>query len=120
MRINFLGEEHIDRYEAAKEQLGFKENIGEYASFTYLLTSNLLYKTCSKVFYPKFDIVKAFDILENDKMLSVPQQIMLKLALDLYRCNYKGDSIIQVFSAFDEINKKVALEALKIEFSIFD
>ena len=33
--------------------------------------------------------------------------------------DYKGDSTIQVFSAFDEINKKVALEALKIEFSIF-
>ena len=103
----------------AKEQLGFKENRGGYASFTYLLTSDLLYKTCSKVFYPKFDIEKAFYILENDKMLSTSQRIMLKTALDLYRFNSKGDSIIQVFSTFDEINKKVALEALKIEFSIF-
>lgn len=120
MRINFFGEEHIDRYEMAKEQTGFKENTGEYASFTYLLTSDSLYKTCSKVFYPKFDIEKAFDILEKDKMLSISQQIMLKLALDLYTCNYKGDSTIQVFSAFDEINKKVALESIKIEFSISD
>ena len=120
MRINFFGEEHIDRYKIAKDNVGYKNNIGGDASFTYLLTSDLLYETCNKVFYPKFDLEKAFDILENYKFLSTSQKRMLKLALDLYRCNYKGDSIIQVFSAFDEINKKVALEALKIEFSIFD
>lgn len=45
---------------------------------------------------------------------------MLKLALDLYICNYKVDSTIQVFSTFDETNKKLALESPKIEFSIFD
>ena len=43
---------------------------------------------------------------------------MLKLALDLYRGNYKGDSIIEVFSCFDEKNSKVVLEAIKIHFSI--
>lgn len=120
MGINFFKEEHIDRYEMAKDQLGFKENIGEYASFTYLLTSDLLYEACGKVFYPKFDLKKALDIIENDKFLSTSQQRMLKLALDLYRSDYEGDSIIQVFSSFDETNSKVALEALKIHFSIFD
>ena len=45
---------------------------------------------------------------------------MLKLALDLYSSDSEGDSIKQAFSSFDETNSKVALEALKIHFSIFD
>ena len=50
MGIKFLNKEHIERYEMAKNSVGFESNIGEYASFTYLLTSDLLYKSCSEVF----------------------------------------------------------------------
>lgn len=119
MEIKFLKEEHIDRYEKAKNHVGFESNIGGYASFTYLLTSDLLYETCSEVFYPTFKPEKALNILENGKCLSKSQKIMLKLALDLYRDNYEGDSIMEVFSCFDEENSKVVLESLKIHFSIF-
>ena len=120
MGIKFLNKEHIDRYERAKNSVRFENNTKGYASFTYLLTSDLLYEACSNVFYPTFGLEKALDILENDKFLSTSQQRMLKLELDLYISNSEGDSIIQVFSCFDETNRKVALEAQKIYFSLCD
>lgn len=78
----------------------------------------MLSETCSKVFYPTFNLEKALDLLENGKCFSKSQKVMLNLALDLYRGNYKGDSIMEVFSCFDEKNSKVVLEAIKIHFSI--
>ena len=120
MEIKFLNKEHIERYERAKNSVGFENNTRGYASFTYLLTSDLLYEACSNVFYPTFGLEKALDILENDELLSTSQQRMFKLALDLYKSNSEGDSIIQVFNSFDETNRKVALEAIKIYFSLFD
>ena len=116
----FLNQEHMNRYVKVKEIAGFNDDSGEYAAFTYLITSDILNDINEKIFDCNrnwYNIDTANEILESDNTMSSAKRALLQLALNLYQLNKEGMSVIDLFSCLDRNNKIVATEAIKIAFN---
>lgn len=100
--MNYLNEEHKNKYLKLKEQIGFTSNKGEYASFAYLVSM-----------LPIFVTVDNFNYVDKSK-LTDSQVTILDLAISLFTSNKFN---LMDMKKLDNDNLEIAFNAIKIRFS---
>lgn len=101
--MNYINEEHKEKYLKLKKEIGFENDKGEYASFAYLVST-----------LPINITIDNFMDVDKSK-LSNSQKTLLDLAKSLFT---SSSFDINELSNFDSNNLKIALNAIKIRFML--
>lgn len=115
--MEFINKQHKERYEEIKQGMGFKNDIGEYASFAYILSSPMLYSKVSLVLSEDYKFRGYDEVQELIAPLSTSERKLINLAVSLYRSS-GGDAVVDTFYGLDKENFLVALNSIKIRFGM--
>lgn len=115
--MEFINKQHKERYEEIKQGMGFTNDTGEYASFTYILSSPIVYPKVNLVLGKDYKFRGYDEVKDLIAPLSTSEQVLINLAVSLYTST-GGDSVMDTFTSLDKDNFEVALNSIKIRFGM--